>query len=77
MKLSFKEQRELDGLPSELEALEKEQQALAQRMSSADYYKQDAQTMRDDQKRADDIDAQLVQKLERWEALEAKQKSEG
>jgi len=73
VKLSFKEQRELDSLPAEIEALEAEQKALSARMSAAEYYQQDAQTMRNDQKRADEIDALVLKKMERWEALEAKQ----
>jgi len=77
VKLSFKEQRELDALPGELEALEAEQKTLSARMSSADYYKQGGEVMRKDQQRADEIDALLLQKLERWEALEAKVKGAG
>ncbi|HKY02518.1 MAG TPA: ATP-binding cassette domain-containing protein [Burkholderiales bacterium] len=70
VKLSYKDQRELDALPGEIEALEKEQSALAARMSDADYYKQDAATMRADQQRAEQLDTLLIRKLERWEALE-------
>jgi len=77
VKLSFKEQRELDGLPAELEALEVEQKALSAKMSSPDYFKQGGEVMRTDQKRADEIDALLVSKLERWEALEKKVKGTG
>ncbi len=73
VKLSFKEQRELDSLPAEIEALEAEQKALSARMSAAEYYQQDAQAMRNDQQRADEIDALVLKKMERWEALEAKQ----
>src|SRR5690606_22253393 len=40
-KLSYKEQRELDALPDEIEALEMEQQALAAKMSDPNYYTQD------------------------------------
>jgi len=77
VKLSFKEQRELDALPGELESLEAEQKDLSARMSSADYYKQGGEVMRKDQKRADEIDALLMKKLERWEALENKVKGAG
>jgi ATP-binding cassette subfamily F protein uup len=77
VKLSFKEQRELDGLPAELEALEAEQKALTAKMSAPDYFKQGGEAMRTDQKRADEIDALLVSRLERWEALEAKVKGQG
>ena len=38
-KLSFKERRELSGLPAELEELEREQHVLTERMSAPDYYK--------------------------------------
>ena len=38
-KLTFKEQRELSQLPAEIEALEREQQALSERMSAADYHR--------------------------------------
>ncbi|MFO0204761.1 MAG: ATP-binding cassette domain-containing protein, partial [Betaproteobacteria bacterium] len=37
-KLSYKEQRELDALPGEIEALEAEQQALSARMHGAEYH---------------------------------------
>src|SRR5690606_28070820 len=73
-KLSYKEQRELDALPDEIEALEMEQQALAAKMSDPSYYTQDAATMQGDQRRAEDIEALLLDKLERWEALEEKLK---
>ena len=41
-------------------------------MSAADYYSQGAQVMREDQQRTEAIDTLLLEKLERWEALEAK-----
>lgn len=71
-KLSYREQRELDALPADIEALESEQQALAARMSEAGYYAQDARKLRADQQRAGEIEAMLIEKLERWESLEAK-----
>ena len=69
-KLSFKEQRELDALPAELEALEQEQVALGERMASPDYYKEGAEALRADRARASEIEAQLALRLERWVALE-------
>jgi ATP-binding cassette subfamily F protein uup len=71
-KLSYKEQRELDALPREIEALEAEQHALAAKMSNPDYYKQSAETLRIDQQRTTEIENLLMEKLERWGALEAK-----
>jgi len=71
-KLSYKESRELELLPQEIEQLEQEQAELTQRMSSADYHRQGAEQIRADRKRGEDIELALARKFERWEALEAK-----
>jgi ABC transport system ATP-binding/permease protein len=75
VKLNNKESRELEALPGEIEALEAEQHALAARMSAPDYYRQSPDILRADQGRSAEIEAQLMAKLERWEALEAKAKA--
>ena len=69
-KLSFKEQRELDSLPQEIEALEREQADLTARMSSPDYHRQDPQQLRNDGKRLEEIEALLTTRFARWETLE-------
>jgi ABC transport system ATP-binding/permease protein len=69
-KLNFKEQRELDQLPGELEVLEKEQSDLAMRMSRADYHKQGAAQLKADRERAAAIEKLLASKFERWEELD-------
>jgi ABC transport system ATP-binding/permease protein len=69
-KLSFKEQRELELLPQEIETLEREQADLTARMSSPDYHRQGAQQLRTDSKRLEEIEAQLLSKFARWEVLE-------
>jgi ATP-binding cassette subfamily F protein uup len=71
-KLSFKEQRELDALPAEIEALEREQHQLTARISSADYHRQGAEAIKADRRRADDIERLLAEKFARWEALDQK-----
>ncbi len=71
-KLSYREQCELDSLPRDIEALEAEQRAVADRMSEAGYYAQDARKIKRDQQRAEEIEALLTEKLCRWEALEAR-----
>jgi ATP-binding cassette subfamily F protein uup len=73
-KLSYKEQRELESIPREIEALEDEQRRLVQRMADADYYRQHADTLRADSARSAEIEALLMERLERWEALEAKRR---
>jgi len=69
-RMSYKDQRELEALPGEIEALEREQSELNARMSSAEYHKQGAQVMRDDSARAAEIEELLLAKFSRWEALE-------
>jgi ABC transport system ATP-binding/permease protein len=69
-KLSYKDQRELELLPGEIEALEREQTQLTARMSGQDYHRQSQQAMRDDSKRAGEIEELLLAKFARWEALE-------
>ncbi len=71
-KLSYKEQRELEALPGEIEALEAEQKALQEKMSAGDYYKLGAEAVKKDRKRAEEIEGELMGKLERWEGLEGK-----
>jgi ATP-binding cassette subfamily F protein uup len=71
-KLSYKEARELEALPKKIEALEAEQALLAGKMSAPEYYRQAPEALRADQARAGEIEALLIEKLERWEALEAK-----
>jgi ABC transport system ATP-binding/permease protein len=71
-KLSYKESRELAALPAEIEALEAENRALSERMLAPEYYKQPPEALRADRARAEEIEKLLMQKLERWEALESK-----
>ncbi|TAK44240.1 MAG: ATP-binding cassette domain-containing protein [Betaproteobacteria bacterium] len=75
VKLSYREARELEALPAEIEALEAEQRSLAAKMHDAGYFRQPGDALRADQGRNAEIEALLMQKLERWEALEAKAKA--
>ncbi|MCO5118979.1 MAG: ATP-binding cassette domain-containing protein [Burkholderiaceae bacterium] len=72
-KLNNREQRELDALPGRIEALEAEQAALQAKMTAPDYFRNAPETLRADQQRHDEIEHLLVEMLERWEALEARQ----
>jgi ATP-binding cassette subfamily F protein uup len=74
LKLSYKETRELEAFPAGIEALEAEQHALAAKMSEPEYYKQPPEALRADQARSAEIERLLLEKLERWEALEAKKR---
>lgn len=72
VKLSYKEQRELDALPDEIAALEAEQADLNTQLSNPDIFK-DYEQAGSLQSRAEEIEMLLLEKLERWGALEAKQ----
>ena len=66
------ESRELDGLPTRIEALEAEQKALTVAMSSADYHKRGGDQMRRDAARAQDVELELEAAFERWAELDAR-----
>jgi ATP-binding cassette subfamily F protein uup len=72
IKLTFKEQRELDALPSQIEALEREQHEITARMTGADYHRQGAERIKADRTRAAAIERTLEEAFERWNALEEK-----
>ena len=69
-RMSYKDLRELETLPVEIEALEREQAELTSKMSGPEYHRQGPQAMRDDSKRASEIEDLLLTKFARWEALE-------
>ena len=71
-KLSYREQRELAALPGQIAALEAEQQALQRGMAQPEYFRTDPARQRADQTRHDEIDALLLEMLERWTALETR-----
>ena len=68
-KLSYKEQRELDELPARIEALEAEQNAVAARLASSDLYVKEPHLVGELNARHEAIEQELMQALERWEAL--------
>ncbi|MDX2218710.1 MAG: ATP-binding cassette domain-containing protein [Burkholderiales bacterium] len=72
VKLTFKESRDLTELPREIEALEAEQAALHKLMLEPDYYKTSLDLQQQHQARHAEIDGLLMEKLERWTALEEK-----
>ena len=74
-KLSFKEQRELDELPKLIAALEDEQTALNLQLSDADFYKKNAGEAKRVNTRVAEIEEELLAALEKWEQIEARQRS--
>jgi ATP-binding cassette subfamily F protein uup len=71
-KLSWKEQRELEGLPDRIAALETEQTTLAGRMADPTLHAAGSIEPATITKRLEAIEQELLELLARWEALEAK-----
>lgn len=71
VKLGYKDQRELEGLPARIEALETEQAQLHMTMAQPTFFQQDEQTISAAQSRLTAVDAELAQSYQRWESLES------
>lgn len=71
-KLSFKEQKELDALPAEIEQLEAEQAKINDSLADPNFYRDHAADVKPLQVRLAQIEAEIESKMERWEALDSK-----
>jgi ABC transport system ATP-binding/permease protein len=71
-KLSYKEQRELDALPQEIEALEAQQRVLNDSLSNPSLYQNDPAKATEWHQELVRIDERLTECLERWESLSSK-----
>ncbi|QEK36878.1 ATP-binding cassette domain-containing protein [Acinetobacter johnsonii] len=70
VKLSYKDQRALEQLPAEMEALEKEQAEINASLADGLLFISDADKAMTLSNRLTEIDELLLEKLERWEELE-------
>ena len=68
-KLSYKEQRELEALPSLIDALEQEQKAIHEELADAGIYASDPARAAQLTERSARIDDELMAAMERWELL--------
>jgi ABC transport system ATP-binding/permease protein len=68
-KLSFKDQRELDGLPGKIESLENEQTTLRAELAEGSVFAKDPDRATALLKRDAEIESTLLVALERWENL--------
>ncbi|QDU03571.1 ABC transporter ATP-binding protein uup [Gimesia chilikensis] len=71
-KLSYKEERELEQIPQQIEELEQEQTELQSAMSDPDFFKQSSDIITDASNRLQTIQSELERLLERWEELESR-----
>ncbi len=69
-RLSYNDQRELELLPTKIEALEREQSGIHQQMTSPNFFSGDSDEIVKIQRRLAEIDLELGHCYERWDKLE-------
>jgi ATP-binding cassette subfamily F protein uup len=74
-KLSYKDQRELDQLPEEIEALEASIATVQQEIAGPEFYSQSPDTIQETLRKLADAEEQLELRVERWSELEVLQAS--
>jgi len=70
-KLSYKTQRELDGLPAKMEALESEQNELQEKINAPEFYQQSKESTAEILERLEQVGNELEQYYTRWAELES------
>ncbi|RNF30496.1 ABC transporter ATP-binding protein [Massilia aurea] len=76
VKLSYKEQRELEELPQLIASLEDEQSAITQQLNAPDFYKTNPADAKRINARFAEIEDLLLDALDRWERIEARARGE-
>ncbi|MEO7577845.1 MAG: ATP-binding cassette domain-containing protein [Massilia sp.] len=76
VKLSYKEQRELEELPLLIASLEDEQSAITAQLNAPDFYKTNPADAKRINQRFAEIEDLLLEALEKWEVIEARSKGE-
>jgi ATP-binding cassette subfamily F protein uup len=76
VKLSYKEQRELEELPLLIASLEDEQSAITQQLNAPDFYKTNPADAKRINARFAELEDKLLDALEKWELIEARSKGE-
>jgi len=69
-KLSYKDQRELEALPAQIEDFEEKAESLQNDMSKDDFYKQDKEKIKNIQQQLSEVQDKLSFFYKRWEELE-------
>ena len=70
VKLSYKDQRALEQLPTEIEALEQEQAELSEKLADGSWFMTDANAATKASQRLAEIDDEMLEKMERLDELE-------
>ena len=74
-KLSYKDQRELDALPGEIEMLEAEIATMQENIAAPDFYTQDAGLVQQKLQELGSAENELERRIERWGELETLRES--
>ena len=69
-KLSYKDSRELEQLPTQIESLETEIGTLHERMADASFYRHSAEEIATTQKRLRELETNVAAAYLRWQELE-------
>ena len=77
VKLSYRDQRELDQLPERIEQLESDVEQLHAEMGDAGFYQKDRQVITEAQDRLEQLQHELARAYERWEQLDNLQSGAG
>lgn len=75
LKLSYKDQRELDRLPEEIEVIEKHISELQTLIAAPEFYAQDKATVQGKLAELEEAESHLEQRVERWGELESMKES--
>jgi ATP-binding cassette subfamily F protein uup len=71
-KLSYKEQRELEGLPAAIEALEREQADLQRRVADPAFYREAPAAITATLARLEELEQLLTKRYARWDELDSR-----
>jgi ABC transport system ATP-binding/permease protein len=69
--LTFKEKKELEGLPGLIESLEAEREGIYKSLADPDFYRQAGSRVPESEARIGEIEKELVAAYERWDVLES------
>lgn len=72
LRMSYKETKELEALPAQIEALEGEQETLMAKMSEPDYFKREVAVQQADKARSEELPTLIEAAYARWQELSDK-----
>ena len=70
-KISFKQQKELEQLPGQIDSFELEQEKLTEKIGDANFYKQEQDIIKESLAMLKEVEQKLEQAYQRWDELEA------